>query len=76
MRVRREAEIGQRRAEMQHRGELDAELAGGMDRGAELEGLEHLPRLVGLAQAAPERRVEEDHVDRFEADAVRRAARS
>ena len=68
MRVRREAEIGQRGAQMQHRGKLDTELAGGMHRRAILECLEHRPRLVRLAEAAPERRVKQDHIDQIVAD--------
>ena len=44
-------------------------LAGAVDARPPLERLQHLPRLVGLAEPTPEGRIEEDHVDRLAADA-------
>ena len=64
VRVGRERQVRHDGAEVQHRRQLDAELAGRVDRDAKLKRLAHARRLDARADAAPERRVEQDHVDR------------
>src|SRR5207247_2378837 len=59
-----EGQVGQHGAEMQHGGELDAELAGGMHGDAELEGLADAGSLDAGPHAAPKGGVEQDDVDR------------
>src|SRR4029453_6146695 len=63
MRVGRVSEIRQDGAEMQHRRELNAELAGAVDCDADAERFAYAGRLDARADAAPERRVEQDDID-------------
>ena len=64
VRIGREGQVRHDRAQVQHRRELDAELAGRVHRDAELKRLADAGRLHARADAAPERRVEQDDVDR------------
>jgi len=63
MRVGRVGQVGQHGAEMQHGRELDAELSGGMDGHAELEGLAYACCLDARADAAPEGGVQKDDIE-------------
>ena len=76
MRVRRVAEVRHDGAHVQHRRELDAELAGAVDGDAEPHRLADARGLDARTDAAPERRVEQDDVDGAATGCWRRAARS
>src|ERR1051326_3063119 len=59
-----ERQIGNDSAEVQHRRELYSELAGRMHRNTELKRLANAGSLHASTNAAPERRVQQHHVDR------------
>ena len=63
MRVGREGKVRDDGSEVEHRRELDAQLARRVDGDAELEGLADARRLHAGADAAPEGRVEKNHVN-------------
>src|SRR5581483_12100348 len=62
VRVGRELQVGEEGAEVQHGGQLDAQLPAGMDADSPLEGLADLGRLPGLETPPPEGGVEADNV--------------
>src|ERR1043166_1014166 len=64
VRVRGEGKVRETSAEVEHRGELDAEFARRVDGDAEAEGLADARGLDAGAYAAPESRVEQNYINR------------
>src|SRR5581483_4982601 len=63
VRVRGETQVRNDGAQVQHGRELNPQLSRGMHRDADLESLANTSRLDAWFDAAPERGVEENHVD-------------
>src|SRR5699024_8973 len=64
VRVGGEDQVGQYGTQVQHRGQLDTELTGGVHGDAKTEGVADIARFDAAADAAPEGGVQQDHVHR------------